>query len=77
MGKKAHLFVQESLPELQKMLVKRKSLKEEKRVRCLIAVKSGKFETRQEIADNLGIHIRTPVFRNTQKYVCKYLIINN
>lgn len=59
MGKKAHLFVQESLPELQKMLVKRKSLKEEKRVRCLMAVQSAKFETRQELADNLGIHIRT------------------
>ena len=59
MGKKAHLFVQESLSELQKMLVKRKSLKEEKKVRCLMAVKSAKFETRQELADNLGVHIRT------------------
>jgi len=59
MGKKAYLFVQESLPELQKMLVKRKSLKEEKRVRSLIAVQSAKFETRQELADNLSIHIRT------------------
>jgi hypothetical protein len=59
MGKKAHLILEESLPELQKMLVISKSLKEEKRVRCLMAIKSAKFETRKELAGNLGIHIRT------------------
>jgi transposase len=47
------------LAELQKMLSKCKSLKEEKRIKCLIAIKSAKFETRKELADNFGIHIRT------------------
>lgn len=59
MGKKSQFNVQESLAELQKMLSKCNSLKEEKRVRCLMAIKSAKFETRKELADNFGIHIRT------------------
>jgi len=59
MGKKAQLDIQESIPELQKILAKRKSLQEEKRIKSLIAIKSGKFGTRQELADYLGIHIRT------------------
>jgi transposase len=59
MGKKAHLDIQESIPELQKILVKRKSMQEEKRIKCLIAIKSAKFGTRQELAGYLGIHIRT------------------
>ena len=59
MGKKAYLDITESIPELQKILVKQQSLKEEKRVRCLIEIKSAKFVTRQELADYLGVHIRT------------------
>jgi len=59
MGKKAHFDIQESMPELRKLLAKRKSLQEEKRIKCLIAIKSGKFGTRQELADYSGIHIRT------------------
>lgn len=59
MGEKAHLDIKESLPELQKILGNRKSMKEEKRVRCLMAIKSAKFETRQELAVYVGIHIRT------------------
>lgn len=59
MGKKAHLDITESIPELQKILVKQQSLKGEKRVRCLIEIKSAKFGTRQELANYLGIHIRT------------------
>jgi transposase len=58
MGKKAQLDIQESIPELQKILAKRKSLQEEKRIKSLIAIKFAKFGTRQELADYLGIHIR-------------------
>ena len=54
MGKKAYLDITESISELQKILVKQQSLKGEKRVRCLIEIKSAKFGTRQELADYLG-----------------------
>jgi hypothetical protein len=58
-GKKAILDIKESDPELKKLLVKQKTLKREKRLKSLLAIKSGKFETRQALADFLGIHIRT------------------
>ena len=59
MGKKAILDIKESDSELKKLLLKQKTLKGEKRLKSLLAIKSGKFETRQELADFLGIHIRT------------------
>jgi len=59
MGKKAILDIKESNSELMKLLLKQKTLKGEKRLKSLLAIKSGKFETRQELADFLGIHIRT------------------
>ncbi|MFD2733597.1 hypothetical protein ACFSSE_17955, partial [Pedobacter alpinus] len=40
-------------------LLKQKTIKGEKRMRCLIEIKSGRFDTRQELADYLLVHIRT------------------
>ena len=59
MGRKAILDIRESDSELNKLLLKQKTLKGEKRLKSLLAIKSGKFETRQQLADFLGIHIRT------------------
>ena len=59
MGRKAILEIKESDSELKKLLLKQKTLKAEKRLKSLLSIKSGKFETRQELADFLGIHIRT------------------
>ncbi|WP_298956576.1 helix-turn-helix domain-containing protein, partial [uncultured Nonlabens sp.] len=35
------------------------SLKKEKRLKSLLLIKSGKFKTRQEVADSVFVHIRT------------------
>jgi hypothetical protein len=59
MGKKAFIDIKESDLELKKLLVKQRTLKGEKSLKRLLAIKSGKFETRQELANSLGIHIRT------------------
>lgn len=59
MGKKAHLEITESGEALKKLLAKQKTLKGEKRIRCLTGIKSGNFGTRQDLADYLGVHIRT------------------
>ena len=59
MGKQSNLEITESLPELEKLFVKQKSLKHSLRVKCLIYIKTGKFKTRQELAYYLSVHIRT------------------
>lgn len=59
MGKKAILDIKESDSELRKLLLQQQTLKAEKRLRSLLVIKSGKFETRQELASSFGIHIRT------------------
>jgi transposase len=59
MGKKAELSIKESLLELKGLQSKQKTLKGEKRIMCLINIKSVKFSTRQEIADYAGVQIRT------------------
>lgn len=59
MGKTAYLDIKESISELKILLVNKSSLKEEKRLKSLLLIKSGKFKTRQEVADNLFVHIRT------------------
>lgn len=59
MGKKAKLDITESSSELKKLLLKQKSLKGEKRVKCLLEIKSSRFDTRQDLADYLLVHIRT------------------
>ena len=59
MGKKAQLDIKESISELKKLLIKQKTIKGEKRLKCLIEIKSNRFETRQNLADYLLVHIRT------------------
>ena len=51
MGRKAILDIRESDSELNKLLLKQKNLKGEKRLKSLLAIKSGKFETQQALAD--------------------------
>ena len=59
MGKKATLDITESVSELKKLLLKQKTIKGEKRIKCLLDIKNIKFDTRQELADYLLVHIRT------------------
>lgn len=59
MGKKAEIQISESVEDLKKLLRKQKTLKGEKRVKCLLELKTDRFETRQHLADYLGVHIRT------------------
>lgn len=54
-----HFVIAESLPELKKIRSKQPSLSKQKRVDCLIHIKTSKFKTRQELANHLGVHIRT------------------
>ena len=67
MGKKAQLEINESDLELEKILRKQRSLSKEKRVRCLIYIKTGRFKTRQALAVYLGIHKRT-----MERWINKY-----
>lgn len=54
-----HFEIAESLPELKNLRSKQPTLSKQKRVDCLIHIKTSKFKTRQELANHLGIHIRT------------------
>jgi transposase len=55
----AYLNIGESLAELKTLASKQQTLKGEKRVKSLIYIKANKFQTRQEVSDFLGVHIRT------------------
>ena len=59
MKEPVHFNIEESLPELKKLRSKQPTLSKQKRVDCLIHIKTSKFKTRQELANHLGIHIRT------------------
>lgn len=59
MGKKAYIEITELESELKKTLQKQQTLKGEKRVKCLIELKSGRFSTRKQLADYLLVDIRT------------------
>lgn len=59
MGKKAKLEITESSSELKKLLLKQRTIKGEKRIKCLLEIKSIRFDTRQDLADYLLVHIRT------------------
>jgi transposase len=59
MGKKTKLDITESSSELKKLLLKQKTIKGEKRIKCLLEIKSIRFDTRQDLADYLLVHIRT------------------
>ena len=58
MGKKAYLDIKESVSELKTLLSKKSTLKEEKRLKSLLLIKTGEFETRQQVADSVCVHIR-------------------
>jgi transposase len=58
--KKAISFeIKESLIELKSLRTKQPTLSKQKRIDCLIHLKSNKFATRQELSNYLGVHIRT------------------
>ena len=61
------LKIEESLSELKKLRLKQPTLSKQKRVDCLIHLKTSKFETRQELANHLSIHIRTQ-----ERWLTKY-----
>ena len=62
--------IKESLSERKKLRSKQPTLSKQKRVGCLIHLKTSKFKTRQELANHLGIHIR-PQERWLVKYRAK------
>ena len=49
------------------MIRKQKTLTKQNRIRCLLYIKTGKFKTRQELSDFLGIHKRT-----MERWISKY-----
>ena len=59
--------IKESVLELQKLRIKQKSLSKQKRVDCLLHLKTSKFKTRQELANHLSVHIRTQ-----ERWLVKY-----
>ena len=67
MKKPKELHITESVSELKKLRLKQPSLSKQKRVDCLIYIKTGKFNTRQELANYLGVHIRTQ-----ERWIAKY-----
>ena len=58
-GRQSKLEIRETLIELKKALSKQKVLKLERRVKCLIYIKTNKFDNRQDLADYLGVNKRT------------------
>lgn len=54
-----HFEIKESLSELKSLRSKQGTLSKQKRIDCLIHLKTSKFKTRQELANHLGTHIRT------------------
>lgn len=67
MGNKAHLDINESMAELQKMHRKQRTFSGQKRVRCLPEIQSARFSTRQELADYSCVHKR-PLERRINNY---------
>ena len=55
MGKNSSLVIKESLSELKILQSQQWSIKSEKRVLCLILLKTKKFATQKEVADYLGV----------------------
>ena len=60
--------IHESLSELKKIRSKQPNLYLQKRVDCLICIKTSKFRTRQELANYLGVHKRTQ-----ERWLNKYM----
>ena len=68
MKKPRELYIKESVSELKKLRLKQTSLSKQKRINCLLFIKTGKFKTRQELANYLGVHIRTQ-----ERWISKYI----
>ena len=67
MKKPLDLDISESLSELKKLRLKQPTLLKQKRIDCLIHLKTSKFKTRKELATYLGIHVRTQ-----ERWLTKY-----
>ena len=59
MGKKAVLEIKESVKELERLKKKQKTLGFQKRLMALQHIALKKHDTRNELANYLGVHIRT------------------
>ncbi|HBS11299.1 MAG TPA: transposase [Flavobacteriaceae bacterium] len=55
MGLQSKLVIKESLSELRLLQSKQRNIKSEKRILCLILLKSKKFKTQGEVAEYLGV----------------------
>lgn len=67
MGKRAEIWIKESLSMLKSLKQKQSSIRKEKRVYALILLKESKFDTRKELANHLGVHVRS-----IEKWVVQY-----
>ena len=67
MAKYAELQIKEELIDLKKLLLKYRGERTRKRIRAIISLKEKTFETRQGLADDLKVHIRT-----LERWVNKY-----
>lgn len=63
----SRIVITESLPELKKLRLQQRTLSKQKRVDCLIHIKTSKFKIRQELANHLGIH-----FSTQERWLAKY-----
>jgi len=67
MGKYATIEIKESVEELKNLLKRNSREVTRKRLRALLHLRQGTFQTRQKLADELGIHIRT-----LERWLVKY-----
>jgi len=68
MKKSVETIIKESLFELKKLRTKQTTLSNQKRINCLIHLKTKRFSTRQKLANHLGIHVRTQ-----ERWLLKYI----
>lgn len=59
MGKKAELSISESIEKLEKLYSRQATLQKQKRVLALLRIKRQDDSTREDLANYLGVHIRT------------------
>jgi len=67
MGKRAELTIKESLSTLKELKGKQSSLQKEKRIYALICIKEERYATRKQLANYLGVHLRS-----LEKWVAQY-----
>jgi len=80
MGKRAEITITESLAELNSLYKKCKDYRKRLRIKSLILTKEGKYKSREELAEFLGVDPRT-LYNWTMVYkklgIEKMLIISN